>query len=104
MRRIRIAVTLSLGAAAWMQAQTFLGTITGRVTDPSSATVPSAAITATNQGTGIVYKTVSNASGNFALAQLQVGKYDVSIEAAGFRKLVRKDIELNVAQTLCIEA
>ena len=61
-------------------------------------------MTATNQGTGLVYKTVTNGAGNFALQQLPVGKYDVTVEAAGFRKLVRKDIELNVAQTLSFEA
>ena len=88
MQRILIAVVLALGTAALVEAQTFLGTITGRVVDPSTASVSSAAVTATNQGTGLAYKTVTNEAGNFALQQLPVGKYDVTIEAAGFRKYV----------------
>ena len=92
MHRIFSLVLLSLCAATWAEAQTFLGTMTGRVVDPSNASVSSAAVTATNQGTGLVYKTVTNAAGNFALQQLPVGKYDVTVEAPGFRKLVRKDI------------
>src|SRR5881394_3561054 len=104
MSKILIAFLLSIGIAVSVHAQTFLGTITGRVVDASSASVGAAAVTATNQGTGLAYKTVTNGAGNFALQQLPVGKYDVTVEAAGFRKLVRKDIELNVAQTLSIEA
>src|SRR5256885_6087072 len=104
MSKILIAFLLSIGIAVSVQAQTFLGTITGRVVDASSASVGLAAVTATNQGTGLVYKTVTNGAGNFALQQLPVGKYDVTVEAAGFRKMVRKDIELNVAQILSIEA
>jgi hypothetical protein len=104
MSRILIGLVLSLGAAVSVRAQTFLGTITGRVVDASTASVGSAAVTATNQGTGLVYKTVTNGAGNFTLQQLPVGKYDVTVEAAGFRKMVRKDIELNVAQILSIEA
>jgi hypothetical protein len=104
MSKIIIGLLLSVGAVVSVQAQTFLGTITGRVLDASSASVASATVTATNQGTNLGYKTVTNGAGNFALQQLPVGKYDVTVEAAGFRKLVRKDIELNVAQTLSIEA
>lgn len=103
MCKLLFAVLISLGSTGAL-AQTFLGTITGRVQDPSNASVASAAITATNQGTGLMYKTETNAAGNFVLPQLPVGKYDVSIEAAGFRKQVRKDVELNVAQVLALEA
>jgi hypothetical protein len=87
-----------------LHAQTFQGTITGRVVDPSSSVVAAAAVTATNQDTGLAYKTVTNAAGNFVLPQLPAGKYEVAVEATGFRKLVRRDLELNVAQTLSFEA
>src|SRR5689334_11486516 len=104
MSKIIFAVLLTVSAVASANAQTTLATITGRVEDPSTASVASAAVSATNQGTGIAYKTVTNSAGNFALLQLPVGRYDITVEAAGFRKMVRKDIELNVAQTLSIEA
>jgi hypothetical protein len=87
-----------------LHAQTFQGTITGRVVDPSSSCDRRGAVTATNQDTGLAYKTVTNAAGNFVLPQLPAGKYEVAVEATGFRKLVRRDLELNVAQTLSFEA
>ncbi|MCW5979919.1 MAG: TonB-dependent receptor [Bryobacteraceae bacterium] len=104
MFRILFAVACSLAMAGWIEAQTFLGAMTGRVVDPSGGRIPSATVTATNQGTGVAYKTVSNEAGIYVLQQLPVGRYDVSVEAAGFRKLVRRDIELNVAQTLSFDA
>lgn len=103
MNRFTIAL-LSVAACALLPAQTFLGTITGLAVDPSGSAISGAAVTAANQGTGVTYKTVTNVAGNFALQQLPVGKYEVTIEAPGFRKLVRRDLELNVAQTLSFEA
>ncbi|HUQ95751.1 MAG TPA: carboxypeptidase-like regulatory domain-containing protein [Bryobacteraceae bacterium] len=97
-------IFLSFATSGLIHPQTFLGTITGRVMDPSNASVAMAAVTATNQGTGLIHKTVTNSAGNFALQQLPVGMYEVTVEAAGFRKLVRRDIELNVAQTLSFDA
>jgi hypothetical protein len=104
MNQLLTIALLSVGACALLEAQTFLGTITGRVIDPSNSVVAGATVTATNQGTGLVHKTVTNTTGNFALQQLPVGKYEVTIEASGFRKLVRRELELNVAQTLSFEA
>ena len=85
-------------------AQTTLGTITGRVVDATGAAIANASVIATNSGTGLAYRTTTNDTGNYVLQQLAVGTYDVDIEAKGFRKFVRKDIELNVAQTLSVDA
>ncbi|MDX2154122.1 MAG: TonB-dependent receptor [Bryobacteraceae bacterium] len=89
-----------LGAA---NAQTVLGTITGRVLDPTEAAIANAAVTATNTGTRVVYKTTSNEAGIYVLPQLPVGLYEITVEMAGFRRYVRKNIELNVAQTLTVD-
>ena len=81
-------------------AQTTLGTITGRVLDSSCAAIAGAVIAATNNGTAVVYRTKTNEAGNYVLQQLAVGSYELAVEAKGFRKFVRKNIELSVAQTL----
>ena len=83
-------------------AQTFLGTITGRVLDASGSVVANAKVAATNAATNAVYRTATNQTGNYVLAQLPLGKYEVAIEAVGFRRYVRKNIELNVAQTISL--
>jgi hypothetical protein len=84
-------------------AQTTLATLTGRVSDPSDAAVAAANVRATNTATGVEYRTTTTASGNFVIQQLPIGDYDLSIEAPGFRKSIRKAIPLNVAQTLNLE-
>src|SRR6476661_1404302 len=85
-------------------AQTVLGTMTGRVTDASGAAVTNANVTATNSGTNIDFRTKTNEAGNYVLQQLPVGAYDLTIEATGFRRYIRHKIELNVAQTLTLDA
>ncbi len=84
-------------------AQTTLGTLTGRVTDPSDAAVAAATVTAINTGTRLEFRTATTASGNYALQQLPVGLYELTVESPGFRKSIRKSIELNVAQTLSVD-
>jgi hypothetical protein len=80
------------------------GTITGRVTDPTGAGVPNATVAATAQETGVKYTAQTTESGVYSIQQLPVGRYDVAVEATGFRRLLQKDIEINVAQTLTLNA
>jgi hypothetical protein len=94
------AAALIVSFAGWLAAQSDRGTITGRVLDPTEAAITGANVTVTNQETGIRVVTRTNETGNYVLQQLAVGRYELTVEAPGFRKMVRRDIELNVAQTL----
>ncbi|MDZ4799383.1 MAG: TonB-dependent receptor [Bryobacteraceae bacterium] len=87
---------------ALMLAQSDRGTITGRVLDATEAVVANASITATNQETGIRSVGKTSETGNFVIPQLAVGRYEVAIEAPGFRRNVRRDVDLNIAQTLTL--
>ncbi|MBL8178447.1 MAG: TonB-dependent receptor [Bryobacterales bacterium] len=91
-------------AAILCFAQSDRGTITGRILDPASAAIPAAAVVATHIDTGVRYPARTNETGNFTIPQLPVGRFEVSVEAAGFRRLVRRDIVINVAQTLTLNA
>jgi len=82
----------------FLQAQEFRGLILGRVTDPSSAVVPNATITA--KGPQQTYMAKSNASGDFTIPFVLPGTYDVTAEAPGFRKAVRTRVTVDVAQKL----
>ena len=70
--------------------------ILGTVEDSAGRVVPGATVTATNVGTNQTRTATTNDSGNFAITNLQPGRYTVTIEAASFSKTVVKDIELNV--------
>ena len=100
MRRFLSAVCFFVWAAS---AQTDRGTITGTVSDPAGAVVANAAIEARHIETGTVYPTVSTATGNYTIAQLPVGAYEVSVTVPGFKKYLRSGLTVQVAQTLRID-
>jgi hypothetical protein len=95
-----VCVLLCFGAA---HAQSDRGTITGTVSDPAGAMIPNAAIEAKNLQTGAVYQTVSSATGNYTLAQLPVGTYQLTASVTGFKQYVRTGITVMVAQILRID-
>jgi hypothetical protein len=55
------------------QAQTVTGSIRGTVTDPNSALVVGAKITATNSNTGVATVTTTYRSGSYNLQSLPIG-------------------------------
>jgi hypothetical protein len=79
------------------------GAIIGRVTDPSTAIIAGATVTVTNQDTGVKITATTNEAGNYAVRSLPFGRYEVDCEARGFRKSIRKDNALDVAQTLTVD-
>jgi Carboxypeptidase regulatory-like domain len=96
MRSLWTAFCLSFLAAV-LFAQTDRGTITGTVTDPAGAVVPNAPIEAKNVGTGAVYPAATSATGNYTIAQLPVGNYELTVTVAGFKKYIRTGITVEVA-------
>jgi carboxypeptidase family protein len=85
-------------------AQQDRGTITGSVTDQSGAAVINVKITIRAAGTQATYQTESNQYGQYNLPNLPIGLYQVTFEANNFKKLVREQISLGVAQTLRVDA
>src|ERR1035441_1773981 len=102
MRHVVAAVCLSLCALAAF-AQTDRGTITGTITDPAGAVVPNAPIEARNVDTGAVYPGASSGTGNYTIAQLPVGTYELSVTVSGFKKYVRTGITVDVAGTVRVD-
>ena len=85
-----------------MLAQTS-GTLTGTVTDETSAVIPNANLTITNSDTGVVVRTVQTSSAGVYIAEaLPVGTYEVGVEAQGFQSAVRSRLVLNVADRLAV--
>jgi hypothetical protein len=78
--------------------QSTTGTITGTVVDGSGALIPDAIVTITNQATDAVRKIKTNDAGVFVAPQLPPGRYDISVEKTGFKKLFKTDIILNAIE------
>src|SRR6266850_5833170 len=102
MRQLLVALSILL-IVPGVFAQSDRGTITGTVADQTNAVIPGAAVVATNSETGTRYETVSTETGNYTLAQVPAGLYQLSVELPGFRKYVRQGITVLVAQTLRLD-
>jgi hypothetical protein len=79
-----------------------LGSIVGRVSDPSGASVASAKIIATQEGTGFSRTALTDAEGLYVIPSLQPAKYALSVEARGFSTSKNSGIELLADQTLTV--
>ncbi len=80
------------------------GTISGLVSDASGAVIPNAKVTITNEQTGLSSDFQTNASGNYNIPALPVGKYTVTISAPGFATYKQTGIAVNVNDKLRIDA
>jgi hypothetical protein len=89
---------LLLGAA--VSAQDFRATISGQITDPTGASIAGAKVRATHKNTAEVTETITNHEGFYTLTYLQPSSYDVEVIAPGFKRALRQDIALLVAQKL----
>src|SRR5690242_8308352 len=99
-RRVFVCWLLAVGLA---YAQGDRGTITGTVSDPAGAVVAGAALEAREVETGVVYQAVSTNTGNYTISQLPAGSYEISVTVPGFKKFIRQNLALQVAQVLRID-
>jgi len=76
--------------------------LTGRITDPSKAFVADATLSAIGTATNVRYETTSNASGEYSLANLPPGLYQIEVEKPGFKKLTKPDVNLHVQDAITI--
>ncbi|MCI0421464.1 MAG: TonB-dependent receptor [Acidobacteria bacterium] len=81
-----------------VRGQATQSTILGTVTDPSGAVVTGATVTVKNEGTNIERTIVADANGDYRVAGLETGSYQVSVSAAGFKKFVQTKVVLNASQ------
>jgi outer membrane receptor protein involved in Fe transport len=89
---LRLAAQTEIGAA----------TINGTITDPSSAAVGGAKVTIKSTETGLARAAETNNAG-FYLVKLPVGKYDVTVEAPGFRQAEIKGVQLAVGAAVTVD-
>ena len=83
------------GSTASAFAQTTTATLSGTVTDPTSAIIPGAEVTLTNVQNGTERKTESNSGGNFVFAAVPSGNYDVRVVMPGFQATLLHNIHLD---------
>jgi hypothetical protein len=97
---ILFAAILALAPASRAQVS---ASLSGRVTDPSGATVSGAAVTAMNVETGEKRGAVTDAAGHYWVPSLPVGVYEVHVTKEGFQEQVRAGIHLVLGQEASVD-
>jgi hypothetical protein len=93
---LALALCLTLFWSMPAEAQVSGATMSGLITDPSGAGIPNASVSIKNMGTGEVREVPTNGDGFYSAPNLLPGKYEVTITAQGFNKVVQKGITLTV--------
>ena len=94
----RGALLFSIVALATLSAQLNTGSMSGVITDPNSALIPSAKVVALHEPTRQEFETVTSAAGLYVFPSLPVGPYTLRVEQPGFKRVNRSNIEIRVAQ------
>src|SRR5882672_12806916 len=98
-RVFQVVITVA-AVSGLVLAQTGTSSITGSVTDLTGAALPGVEITLANQETGARFQTLTNETGAYRVASLPPGIYRIEAELAGFDRLSRGPITLQVSQTV----
>src|SRR5216684_679989 len=80
------------------------GSISGNVTDSTGALIQGAEVTVRNLETSQSRTTVTSDKGAYRIAELPVGKYEITVTQANFKTFRVEEAALNVAQVLTINA
>src|ERR1700730_11611816 len=86
--------TLCLAISGATFAQTTYGTISGSITDASSAVIRGAKVEATNQQTQVAHTLETDNDGRYRFVNLDRGVYTIAVTAPGFSRTEQKDIIL----------
>jgi hypothetical protein len=103
--RIRVGwvVALVFVMSGFVFGQGDRGTITGTVADSSKAVVGGASIEAKNAASGATYAAATTETGNYTLAQLPAGTYELTVSLPGFKKYIRPNISVAATQTVRLD-
>ncbi len=95
-RQFVTALLLALALAVTAFAQN-TGSLSGTVQDPQGNAVVGAKVTAADASKNQSFDTKTSSDGTFSFPILQPGSYTVTVEAQGFKKVVKSGIVLAVA-------
>jgi len=101
--RLIFALTLIVGLLAFPHssyAQAVTGTLLGNITDSSGGAVPGVTVTATETDTNVGRTAVTNEAGRYIFSSLVNGRYTVTAELQGFKKVVHQNIKVDVNTTI----
>ena len=84
-------------------AQSFQGSLRGRVKDPHGAAANKSKITIVDEATSVARATVTNDQGEYAFTAVTPATYTVKAEAIGFKRLERKGVSISTQAALTLD-
>src|SRR4249920_1514916 len=91
----------ALAGVTW--AQGTRASITGIVTDPTGAAIPSADMTLRSLSTSAVIKATTGSDGFYTFPGVMAGGYDLTVTAKGFREYLQRGVSVNLDQQVRID-
>src|SRR3990172_281506 len=92
------ACLVAMATAGSALAQGTTSRLLGTVTDQTSGVVPGAAVTLTNESTGVSFTAVTTGAGTYTFEAIQVGTYSVTVELQGFKTFVARGNAVNISE------
>ena len=102
MKRLLLVFFL-IGSLAALSAQSITGVITGTVFDEAAAVIPGAEVVAINMDTQVRQTTTTGEAGGYLIPALRPGRYRVTCENPGFKRLVREPIVVDTNRTVTLD-
>jgi len=93
-----IALAFLLACLQAASAQSDRGSLTGVVSDSKGLVIQKAAVSMRDADSGEQYKTTTTNTGSFTISSLPAGKYDLHVEARGFKVYEQNGITISVAE------
>src|SRR5262245_4456308 len=91
-------------ADAFLLAQTSRGTVTGTVTDPQGASIKGATAELHHRETNQTRSTITNEAGLYRFDAVDLGTYDVTVRADGFKAHIKREIPIVANRTTNVDA
>jgi hypothetical protein len=87
---------------AFAVAQSDRGTIAGSVLDTTGAAIKDATVKLRGVDTGALYTTKTTGDGVYRISDVHIGKYDVTVEAPGFKSSVQTGVQIQINTTAAL--
>jgi hypothetical protein len=79
------------------------GSISGTVKDQTGSVIPGAAVTVSNSAQGIEHRATSDTKGAYAFPSLPIGRYDLLVEASGFKPRKQTGLAIDLDSAIHVD-
>ena len=98
---VAIVVVLFAATVTWAQKDT--GAIAGTVRDTNKSVISGATVHVTDVDRGTDFTTTTSVNGEYVASPLKVGRYNVTVEKAGFKKTVVGPVTVDVQERPAVD-